>query len=107
MHDSLSLGDHAAGLTRPVLSELAVEVGGLGLEGWRTAGRRPERKGTRTRGEGWWANAFGRMGGGVGYGLGVGWARGWGTRGDPANDFTQTYTSIKRVVDFGREWWHQ
>ena len=44
MHDSLSLGDHVQlGWHGPYCTELAVEVGGLGLEGWGTAGRRPER----------------------------------------------------------------
>ena len=66
----------------PYCTELAVEVGGLGLEGWGTAGRRPERD---SHTGGWVAdNAFGRVGGGVGYGLGS-WV---GHKGDPATILT-------------------
>ena len=64
----------------PYCTELAAKVGGLGLEGWGTAGQRPERdshSGGRVA-----DNAFGRVGGGVGYGLGA-WV---GHKGDPAND---------------------
>ena len=69
----------------PYRTELAVEVGGLGLEGWGTAGRRPE---SDSHSGGRMAdNAFGRVGGGVGYDLhGLGAWRWVGHKGNPAND---------------------
>ena len=81
MHDSLSLGDHAAGLARPLLYCVGRRGWWFGFGGLGDGGS-AARKGLALGGKGGGPNAVGRVGGGVGYGLGA-WM---GHKGDPAND---------------------